>query len=121
MIAIVPKESDLRVHAALRRFLRDVASHRLFFVVGAAWSTRLHDLFDHVPGLSIPSQFIRVTGNAPETMEAMIAEAQRVFSNVTAGRAEQILSLAQAARCDESLVHRRRSSVACGTTGADPG
>lgn len=90
VIAIIPDEADFRFMLHCEDFSKDVATHRIHFVVGAGWSTQLQELFDHIPGLSIPSQFIRVTGIAPERLDAMITEAQRVFSVVTAHRAQQI-------------------------------
>ncbi|MBC8109071.1 MAG: hypothetical protein H7Z14_20970 [Anaerolineae bacterium] len=93
IIAIVPDETDFRFILHCQDFSKDVATNRVHFVAGDEWSKQLQELFDRIPGLSIPSQFIRVTGIAPESLDSMITEAQRVFSKVTADRAVQIQSL----------------------------
>jgi hypothetical protein len=102
VIAIVPDEADLHFMLHCEDFLKDVAAHRIYFVAGSDWSTQLRELFLRISGLSIPSQFIRVTSNAPEVLDSMITEAQRVFSHLTTLRAEQIQSLRNRSRAGRS-------------------
>ncbi|CAN5498275.1 hypothetical protein BH09PLA1_BH09PLA1_21420 [soil metagenome] len=93
IIAIVPDESEFRFMLHCEDFSRDVAAHRIHFVVGDDWARKLEPLFERYAGLSIPSQFIRIKGAAPDLLDSLIADAQRVFSSVTANRADEIRSL----------------------------
>lgn len=85
VIAIVPDETNFALMLHCEDFSRDRAAHRIHFVVGQHWARQLAELFDRIPGLAIPTQFIRVQ---PEGLDMMIAEAQRVFADVTTRRAE---------------------------------
>jgi hypothetical protein len=90
IIAVVPDTSSLRVMLACHDFSSDIASPRIWFIAGDTWPRALDELFDTWPGLSIPTQFIRLTSSDPEQIEQSIAAAQKVFSEVTARRARQM-------------------------------
>jgi hypothetical protein len=90
VIAIVPDEVSYPFMLHCEDFSRDRAAHRIHFVVGNDWAAQLAALFDRIPGVAIPTQFIRVQH---EGLDGMIADPQRVFGEATMNRAEYIQTL----------------------------
>jgi hypothetical protein len=90
LVAMVPQIQSLRLIMSCYDFSTEIAAHRAWFVTGEDWPCALDELFDERPGLSIPTQFIRLTSSDPEQIEQAITAAQKVLSDVTARRARQM-------------------------------
>jgi len=90
LIAIVPELDVAHVMLHCESFADDVRAHRLWIVVGEDWDTQLAALLRENDGLPTPSQFVRLTDGNEELAEAMIAPAQRVFSEITQHRSAAI-------------------------------
>jgi hypothetical protein len=92
IIAIVPDANQLPFLLACDSFELDLQAHRLWFVIGEPWADDMRELFRIEPGLSTPSQFIRLP-IADETTDALIAPSQKVFGEATADRSTTIRTL----------------------------
>jgi hypothetical protein len=86
-----------------------IESRRLWFVYGADWRERLTKLLDDQPGLSLPTQFIRLQTTPPEQVTALVNDAQSLFSNVTSRRSELTRALRERPRPPS----RNATPVAC--------
>lgn len=68
----------------------DIAAGRLWFAAGQTWPDELRRTLETLPGLPTPSNFIRLPVTDAETIDHLVAEAQRVFSAETARRTGQL-------------------------------
>ncbi len=93
VIAIIPTYAELSTLLHCHDFSHDIARHRLWFVAGANWSTQLTELFAQHPGLSLPTQFIKLNSLEQSVADALIHEAQRVLSKTVQSRAAHAASL----------------------------
>jgi hypothetical protein len=109
VIAIVPDLLNLSIILHCDDFSMEIRSRRLSFVTGADWPARLSELYDDLPGLPIPQQFIRTALLEDAEMNRIIPEAQGIFSKVTNQRAEL---LAKIAAGDESQSQLADATVA---------
>lgn len=94
LIAIVPDLSILAIIIHCDDFSTEIRCRRLSFVTGADWPARLAELYDDLPGLPIPQQFIRTALLEDAEMNRIIPEAQAVFSKVTNQRSELLAKIA---------------------------
>jgi hypothetical protein len=92
IIAIVSDTDQLAFLLACDSFELEIQAHRLWLVTGPRWMDAMRDLFRAEPGLSTPMQFIRLP-IADETIDALIAPAQKVFGDATSDRSMTIRTL----------------------------
>ena len=90
IVTIVPDASSAWVMLHCENVADDLRGHRLWLAVGDEWERQLTTLLRDNQGLPIPSQFVRLSDGTEELAEAMITQAQRVFSDVTQRRASAI-------------------------------
>jgi hypothetical protein len=90
IVAIVPELDVAHVMLHCESLADDIRAHRLWIVAGEDWETQLSALLRENEGLPTPSQFVRLTDGNEELAEAMIAPAQRVFSEITQRRSVAI-------------------------------
>ncbi|HEV2294540.1 MAG TPA: hypothetical protein VGR35_11850 [Tepidisphaeraceae bacterium] len=90
LVVLVPDAAAMRVMLHCENFAADLRAHRLWLVTGADWEARLATLLRENDGLPTPTQFVRLNDGDEELAEAMIAPAQRVFSDITQHRATAI-------------------------------
>jgi hypothetical protein len=93
IVAIAADLDAVRVMLHCERFAEDIRAHRLWFVAGDDWEAQLAALLRANDGLPTPSQFVRLTDGNEELAEAMIAPAQRAFSEIAQQRAAAIGAL----------------------------
>ena len=90
MIAVVPDPFDLRLILHCGAFDRHINAGRLWFAGGDQWAPGLARLLEDNDGLPLPGQFIRTALVDAETLDAMIATAQGVFSREIPRRTRRI-------------------------------
>ncbi len=111
VIALVPDANDLPFLLACDSFVREIEAHRLWFVAGEKWPESLEGLFADHPGLCTPMQFIRLP-IADETIDALIAPAQKVFGDATSDRSMTIRTLRDSyQRQNIAHLHRSRYTI----------
>lgn len=93
IIALLPGRADLATLLSCADFSDDIAGHRLWFVVGEEWATRLERLLADQPGLTTPSHFVRLPGADAGRLDAVISGAQAIFAQVTQRRSEHARTL----------------------------
>jgi hypothetical protein len=96
IIAIVPDAANLEIILHCEDFLEDIARHRLWFVAGEGWKEQIKTLFEDIPGLPTPSQFIRPIVADAGAMDGLIAPAQAVFSEAGTSRIKRIRAIVEA-------------------------
>lgn len=102
IVAIVPDLGDLTLMLHCGDFAHDIRAHRLWFAAGSEWATELGTLLDAMPGLAIPSQFIRLPGAEEGKNQEIIRAAQAVMSDVTTRRGMRIRELGKLRQCRPS-------------------
>ncbi len=90
LLVIAPHTSELRRVLACDSFAGEILAHRLLIAWGEAWAAQLESLLTEIPGLAIPSQFVRLPLLEESAAERMIQTAQKVFSAVGVRRAGRI-------------------------------
>jgi hypothetical protein len=90
ILAIMPDEDDFHLAMHCDDFSKEIAGHRVFFATAEGWADELATLFRKHPGLAPPSHFVRVATLSESACDAMMRDAQKVFSAVATERAEQI-------------------------------
>jgi hypothetical protein len=90
IIALCPDLDELHVLLHCEDFSTDLRAHRLWFAWGDDWAAELNDLFTRQPGLSTPTQFIRLPITPAEDVERTVAAAQRIFADVNTSRAQAL-------------------------------
>jgi hypothetical protein len=93
ILAIIPELTTLRVILSCHDFSGEIASHHLWFAAGAAWAAELGHIFAENPGLPTPARFIRTKLIDGDLADAMIRDAQQVFSDLLADRARAVESI----------------------------
>jgi hypothetical protein len=94
--AVVSINPDLPTLGVLLRcgdFSAEITRGRLWFAWGDDWPAELSDVFGANPGLATPSQFVRLPITPAETVEPLIAAAQKVFAEQNAARAAAVAAL----------------------------
>lgn len=92
IIAIIPEMRDLAMILHCHDFSQVIQQHRLWFCAGAAWEIGMRSLLEKQSGLATPSQFIRTSQAETEMLEPVIAAAQKILSEITAERTQQLQS-----------------------------
>jgi hypothetical protein len=90
IVAIAADLDAVRVMLHCEPFADDLRAHRLWFVAADDWEAQVTTLLRANDGLPTPSQFVRLTDGNEELAEALIAPAQRAFSEITQQRAAAI-------------------------------
>jgi hypothetical protein len=96
VVALVPDATAMGIHLAADDLSREIAAHRLWFVVGADWPKQLRELFRAHPGLATPTQFIRLNLPDVDRLEPIIATAREVIAQVTSERTQTARGLSAA-------------------------
>lgn len=93
IIVLLPDQSWLSVALRCDDFSAEIASHRLWFAVGADWESQLRQLLEANPGLPTPTQFIRPIVADSSVHDGLVAPAQTIFNAENARRTQQISAL----------------------------
>lgn len=102
IIAVIPEELTLRVALHCGDFSTEIRARRLVFACGRSWDQELAAIFRDHPGLPVPSQFIRTALLNDESLEPLIAAAQKVIAAETNRRAEMIGAIRERAKSRSS-------------------
>jgi hypothetical protein len=86
VVALVPDPAALPVLLAADDLSAEVAAGRLWFAAGSGWAEQLRALFRDRPGLTPPTQFIRLTLPDSARLDPLIAEARQVLVDINAER-----------------------------------
>jgi hypothetical protein len=86
VVAIVPDAWRLGVMLRCEDFSAAIDKSRLWFVTGHTWARQLESLLELLPGLPIPTQFIKTVFANEAGLPAMVEAAQGVFSRQTQKR-----------------------------------
>lgn len=92
VLAVCPDAEDVRVMLACDDFSGDLRLHRLWFAWGEHWAAEMKRLFDELPGLATPAQFVRLPVAPAEEVDRMVPAAQAVFAQANARRAQQVVT-----------------------------
>jgi hypothetical protein len=93
IIAIMPDARDFEMALHCDDFSSEIESHRLFLATGENWIDELARIFENHPGLAPPSHFVRLPLLDESQCDAMMRDAQKVFSQLASRRAEQVKSI----------------------------
>jgi hypothetical protein len=93
IIAIIPELHNLAALLHCEDFSADIQSRRLWLAGGPDWKNDLTKLFNDHPGLPTPAQFIRTPDSDPQTIDPMIAAAQKIFSQANADRSVEMQTM----------------------------
>ncbi len=93
VITIEPDQRALAVLLVCEDLSTAIRESRLWFAAGPDWANALRDLYDQLPGLPTPAQFIRMPVSDPTALEPLIATSQEVFSAVVSRRAALLTGL----------------------------
>ena len=83
----------VRAMLGAANFADDLTAGRLWLATGPAWADALRAAFDDHPGLTTPTRFVRTRLTPDEAVDALSAEAQRVFGDVVTARATALQQL----------------------------
>lgn len=103
IITVVPDLDVLAMILACEDFSRDLRRHRLWFAAGERWASELEHLFEANPGLSTPTQFVRLKTSSEATVESMVSGAQTIFTSQTARRTDRLRAILSAEVSETSL------------------
>jgi hypothetical protein len=93
VVAVMPEIPALRVLLHCGDFSRAIRTGRLWFAAGGQWPAELARVFIDNPGLTTPSQFIRLPVTPADEVERLVKAAQEVFAEQNAARAASIAKL----------------------------
>jgi len=87
VVVIKPCPKDFALFLATRDFSDLIRAHRLYFVGGAFWGTMLTALLDALPGLPLPSQFVRLSATSDRSVQHLIETARPIIAAAQSARA----------------------------------
>jgi hypothetical protein len=87
-------------------FADDIAAGRLWWAVGPDWADQLDHLLASLPGLAIPTRFIRTSDVTDAAANPIITLAGQVFGRHTSARNERVAQLRNAGARRSSCVAR---------------
>ncbi len=93
VIVVMPQQDDLRLALCCGDFSADLRRHRLWFAAGPQWETQFESLLASQEGLPLPGEFIRTIVVGEELVKQLIEAAQRIISQATARRSQQVAEL----------------------------
>lgn len=96
VIAVVPSSEDAALLLRCADFAAEIAANRFHLVFGEDWSSQLDRLFDQLPGLAIPTHFVRTSDADVAVTDHLIGKAQSIFSDVTTRRNHRLTELRNA-------------------------
>lgn len=93
VITVVPNSVDAALLLHCADFTAEIAANRFHLVFGDGWSSQLDRLFERLPGLAIPTHFVRTSDADVTATDELIAKAQNIFGEVTTRRNQQLNEL----------------------------